>query len=111
LDQGCYITTAICEASGKADDCYELTILRKFRDEWLAKQPDGMYLINEYYETAPQIVSVINSLKDKERIYDFLNKNFLSKCIQYVDNNQMDDCKDCYMDMVLYCSKFLVDKT
>lgn len=111
LDQGCYITTAICEASGKADDCYELTILRKFRDEWLAKQPDGMYLINEYYETAPQIVSVINSLKNKERIYDFLGKNFLSKCIRYVEDNQMNDCKKCYMDMVLYCSKFLVDKT
>lgn len=111
LGGGCYITTAICEASGKADDCHELTMMRKFRDEWLAKQPDGMYIINDYYETAPKIVTKINSLKNKERIYDFLGKNFLSKCIRYVEDNQMNDCKKCYMDMVLYCGKFLVDKT
>ena len=37
----CFITTAVCEFQGKADDCYELTTFRKFRDDWLAKAPGG----------------------------------------------------------------------
>lgn len=45
---GCYITTAVCEFYGKPDDCYELTEFRKFRDEWLALQPDGELLIKNY---------------------------------------------------------------
>ncbi len=104
---GCYITTAICEASGKPDDCYELTTLRNFRDNWLAKQPDGLALISEYYKNAPKIVDAINALKNRNSIYAFLNKSFLKKCLAFIKNNQMMDCKKCYMDMVHYCSKFL----
>lgn len=107
LDHGCYITTAICEASGKPDDCYELTTLRNFRDNWLAKQSDGMYLINEYYETAPKVVSAINVRVDRNSIYSFLERNFLKKCLSFIRKNQMMDCKKCYMDMVQYCRKFL----
>ena len=107
LDHGCYITTAICEASGKPDDCYELTTLRNFRDNWLAKQPDGMYLINEYYETAPKVVSAINVRVDRNSIYSFLERNFLKKCLSFIRKNQMMDCKKCYMDMVQYCYRFL----
>jgi len=107
LGGGCYITTAICEASGKPDDCYELTMMRKFRDEWLAKQPDGYYLINDYYETAPKIVAAIDSLRERSSIYDYLNCNFLKKCVDFAGRNLMADCKKYYMDMVQYCHKFL----
>ena len=52
----CFITTAVCEAEGKPDDCAELTAFRRFRDGWLSQQPDGPALIEEYYEIAPAIV-------------------------------------------------------
>ncbi|MEI3130320.1 MAG: hypothetical protein V8S89_05780 [Oscillospiraceae bacterium] len=32
----CFITTAVCEAEGKPDDCAELTAFRRFRDGWLS---------------------------------------------------------------------------
>lgn len=32
---GCYLTSACTKARGLPDNCEELTILRKFRDEWL----------------------------------------------------------------------------
>ena len=32
LESGCFITTAVCEAYKKADDCYELQMFRNFRD-------------------------------------------------------------------------------
>ena len=31
----CYITTAVCASQGKADDCYELAVLRRYRAESL----------------------------------------------------------------------------
>lgn len=36
---GCFITTAVCDSFNKLDDCYELTMFRDFRDNWLKKQP------------------------------------------------------------------------
>ena len=45
--KGCFLTTAVCEYLGKADDCEELTTLRDYRDQWLAKQPGGVELIEE----------------------------------------------------------------
>ena len=41
----CFITTAVCENSGKADNCYELTAFRRFRDEELARTAEGRALI------------------------------------------------------------------
>ena len=38
---GCFLTSACTEAKGLADDCYELTMLRAFRDEYLVKQKSG----------------------------------------------------------------------
>lgn len=32
---GCYITTAACSSFKKSDDCYELNMFRRFRDNWL----------------------------------------------------------------------------
>ncbi|GHU54664.1 hypothetical protein FACS1894132_09650 [Clostridia bacterium] len=57
---GCYITTAVCTSLEKPDDCYELTLLRNFRDTFLKNQPDGETLIKPYYEDAPRIVDKIN---------------------------------------------------
>ena len=39
--KGCFITSAVCESFGKPDDCYELTMFRSFRDNYLAKEQDG----------------------------------------------------------------------
>jgi hypothetical protein len=57
---GCFITTAVCEMFDKPDDCYELTMFRNFRDEYLKKQSDGEMLIVECYQIAPIIVSRID---------------------------------------------------
>lgn len=58
---GCFLTSACTEAKGLADDCYELTMLRAFRDEYLVKQKSGKAEIAHYYITAPKIVETINA--------------------------------------------------
>ena len=53
---GCYITTACVHAKGLSDNCYELQILRMYRDTWLINQKEGKALIGEYYRIAPIII-------------------------------------------------------
>lgn len=102
---GCYITTAICEEFGKPDDCYELTTFRGFRDNWLKQQPDGEMLITRYYDTAPKIVDLINKQPNRTAIYQFINENYLSKCLLYIENGENEKCKNLYIEMMEYLYK------
>lgn len=58
---GCFLTRACVEAAGLPDGCHELTVLRQFRDGYLARLPHGPALIAEYYAIAPRIVARIQS--------------------------------------------------
>ena len=102
---GCYITTATCEEYGKPDDCYELTTFRNFRDNWLKKQPDGEELIERYYKTAPEIVEWINRQPNRRAIYDYINKEYLEKCLKYIENGENEECKKLYIEMVNYLDR------
>jgi len=55
--EGCFITTACCEALGLNDDCFELRALRRYRDQVLAQRPGGADDIAAYYELAPLILA------------------------------------------------------
>ncbi len=52
---GCFLTTAAASLLGLADDCWELSALRRFRDNWLVQQPGGAAQIADYYKRAPAI--------------------------------------------------------
>lgn len=96
----CYITTAVCESFGKADDCYELTLLRDYRDTYLASQPDGEELIQEYYDVAPSIVKHINQQETPQEIYLSIWKRYLSPCITMIEDGRMEECRALYQEMV-----------
>lgn len=102
---GCYITTAVCKTLNKPDDCYELTTLRQFRDIWLSNQIDGTKLINNYYETAPKIVTIINYLDNSKDIYHNLYNKYILECINYIEQNKFDECKNTYINMMNYLIK------
>lgn len=96
----CFITTAVCESFGKADDCYELTAFRNFRDKWLVNQADGKNLIAEYYNIAPKIVEKINSLANSAEVYKNIWNDYLSKCLNFIESGENSKCKKIYVDMV-----------
>lgn len=58
---GCFLTTAACEMRSLPDNCYELTILREFRDEVLLATPSGKALVEEYYALAPSLVPLVRT--------------------------------------------------
>ncbi len=96
----CYITTAVCESFGKADDCYELTLLRDYRDGYLASLPDGKAMIDEYYDVAPSVVKHINQRGNAREIYGSIWENYLSPCIEMIEQGRREDCLELYREMV-----------
>ena len=96
----CFITTAVCDSFGKADDCYELTAFRNFRDNWLALQNDGKNLIAEYYNIAPKIVEKINGLNNAAQIYKNIWEKYLAACLNFIEKGDNLSCKNTYIDMV-----------
>ena len=103
---GCYVTTSMCKYLRKRDDCYELTILRGFRDNWLCYQPNGKDLIKEYYRYAPSIVDKLNLAPDKDIIYGQIKKCIYT-CLAYIWSNQFEKAKSMYIFMIrLLSNKF-----
>ena len=96
----CFITTAVCEAEGKPDDCAELTAFRAFRDGYLAACPDGPALIEEYYNVAPGIVTCINLCADREARYEAIRTTYLQPCYEDLLAGRNGACKDRYVRMV-----------
>ena len=105
IQDGCFVTTAVCDSFGKADDCYELTTFRKFRDCWLMNQPDGKNLIAEYYSIAPRIVDKINRLTDAAKIYEGIWREYLAPCLTFIELGDQFSCKAKYVDMVQHLKK------
>lgn len=58
-DSGCYIATACVDAVGLPDNCFELNVLRNFRDKVLLRTPRGRRAVEEYYRVAPEIVMAV----------------------------------------------------
>lgn len=96
----CFITTVVYKCFGKPDDCYELTMFRSFRDNWLARQPDGRDLIAEYYAIAPAIVRRIDLMTSSAAIYQQIWQQYLAPCLKYLEQGENEACKKHYVDMV-----------
>ena len=63
----CFITTACVQYYSLTDDCFQLELLRSFREDYLYKSSKGRRLVEEYNKIAPLIVSKIkvDIAKDK----------------------------------------------
>ncbi|MCI8853085.1 MAG: hypothetical protein HFI30_08430 [Lachnospiraceae bacterium] len=97
----CYITTAVCESLGKEDDCYELELLRHYRDTYLMGTREGRALVEEYYDIAPTIVTRINRQENRAQVYQQIWNEYLKPCIRYIEGQNLQECESCYTDMVL----------
>lgn len=104
----CYLTTA-CMRHYKSDfddNCFELFVLRWFRDNYVTKED-----IELYYKLAPRIVKAIEQLKDKEAdtTYDYIYDNIIDYCIKAIENGEYALAYDRYKDSVLSLKRNFVD--
>ena len=95
----CYLTTACTKARGLDDDCYELRILRRFRDEYMMTTSDGPELIKKYYEIAPQIVDNIEAHPESIALFDNIYKNILIS-VKMIESGELEAALKNYKRLV-----------
>jgi hypothetical protein len=96
----CYITTATLAALGLPDDCAELTVLRRFRDEVLLTTAAGRGAVQEYYATAPGIVAAINRLPDAAAVYHRLFDQAIAPAVAAVRAGRYPEAYAIYQRLV-----------
>lgn len=98
---GCYITTAVTQALGEADDGPTLTAFRWFRDNVMAKRQDWKAAIAEYYRVAPAIAAKIS---DPKAVYE----KWLSPALRAISAGQYELAFALYRGMVRRLQKGVV---
>lgn len=72
------MTTAICESLGKEADCYELRLLKDYRDQYMESDPERKEMVDEYYDIAPTIVKRMDRCDNRKELYQDLYDRYLS---------------------------------
>lgn len=94
----CYLTIACMKYFKDQfdDNCYELTVLRWFRDKFVKKED-----IKHYYEVAPLIVETINKEEKADIIYDYIYENIVDYCVSEIEQGNYDKAYSRYKNSVL----------
>lgn len=97
-DVKCFLTTACMRHMRENfdDNCYELDILRWFRDNCISECDK-----NEYYLKAPVIVEKINNQDNANEIYKDIYDNVISLCIRAIEYGKYDFAYETYKNCVL----------
>ena len=96
--EGCFMTSACCDYYGLPDDCRELTMMRKLRDNYMSNTEEGRNRIDDYYRTAPAIVRKINGSSDREKYYEYIY-SCITKCASQVESGNNEDAEHTYLKM------------
>lgn len=77
----CFLTAACCAEIGLADDCFELSTLRAFRDGPLRGLPGGTEDIAHYYATAPAILAEMRRRGETNRLIPLYASHILPSAL------------------------------
>jgi len=99
---GCYLTTACLKHFQESfdDNCYELSVLRWFRDKFVTKED-----IEHYYKVAPVIVSALESNPSNNDTYNYIYEHVIKACVDAIHNKNYDFAYDRYKTNVLELEK------
>ena len=103
-DVKCYLTTACMKhyLNNFDDNCYELIVLRWFRDNFVSKED-----IKLYYEKAPLIVEAIEAEEQKDIIYDYIYDNIVDACVRAIEHGDYNFAYNRYKSSLLSLEKHI----
>jgi len=95
---GCFLTTACVDAAGLPDTCRELTVLRRFRDSYLARLPHGDSMIAEYYAAAPGIVERIQRSPQRVAVLGAVLSD-VRRAVSLIESGEQESALAVYREM------------
>ena len=98
--RGCFVTTTVCEILGKDDNCYELEILRKFRDTKLLADDSLKNLVYQYYEISPEFVGIIKRHPTKDKFAKYLMDEYIQNIIIFIQAGRDIEAIELYQKML-----------
>ena len=101
---GCFVTTAVCQHRGLADDCYELETLRAFRDHHLLATAHGRDLVDHYYSVAPAIADRLVDLVMLDEVWEAVQR-----CVRAIERREFDYATSEYTKVVLALQHSLIE--
>ncbi len=101
---GCFLTSACVDYAGLADDCRELTVLRFFRDNYVAKLANGLAILAEYYGTAPVLVKQIERSPDRNTTLAGIFTT-VTKVAAMIEHGNYSEARACYEAMFVALKK------
>lgn len=98
IENGCYLTTILCNALGLPDDNPYLEKMRNFRKNTLQKDEKYKPLLIEYGIIGPKIATLINNEKLKDRIAKICFKKYIIPIVDLIDKDN-EKAISLYLDM------------
>ncbi|WP_440657742.1 hypothetical protein [Ensifer adhaerens] len=95
---GCFITEAVTRTSGERDDGPTLSLLRRFRDEYVATRPEGRKLLLTYLERAPTIVEAIERCSDRG-VWREIRRTWIDPAVAAIRDDRNEEALGYYLDM------------
>ena len=95
---GCYLTSACMKhfQENFDDNCYELTVLRWFRNNYVLSED-----IEHYYHVAPVIVEAIDQEENSDIIYDYIYDNIVDYCVEQIELGNYQEAYNRYKNSIL----------
>jgi len=104
VDLECFLSTACIRHKHLPDQCEELQMLRKFRDDFMKASPLGRQLIEEYYSIGPKLVKAIEQDSNKADTYRYIYSCIKNACIK-IRLMENESAQDVYTKMVKQLGK------
>jgi len=78
------------------DDCAELTLLRRLRDNFVKiNHPE---VVEQYYRVAPQIVAAIDNIPERSEIYKVLYQEMILPAVAKIEAENYLDAYELYKE-------------
>lgn len=94
----CFISSACATGVGLPDNCWELEVLRAFRDDHMGLTDTGRQLLAEYDRRAPAIVAAIDALDPTTTtlVYAEIYHTGIRRAVNLVLAGQYDEATELY---------------
>ena len=101
--ENCFLTTAMVNYYGKADNCPELMAMRTLRSHSGHKYPD---VLDEYHRVSPQIIQGIEQSNQEEFYYREI-RGVVENIVNWVADEEWEKAETAYLNLYYELKKSL----